>query len=465
MWNMEWRVSSRFPIPHFAITSQGQTEKRDNTMRRRTNIQLGTRQAAQRIALRAGPAPLAFRIPRSNRGVTLVEVLISMGILAIGLLGAAAMFPVGSYFMQKGEISDRGAAIAQAAFADLVARGDLRPNNWQIWDGAEYAPLDQYMRSWMARQSRINEPRFQQDMNASAGFVYIIDPLGTAGALRSGTINRTGLSYAPALIPGDSIENAVDADMDGIWTAFKNGWPVRRLCTNSVLIGEVPSESVAQRIYSSSDDLAFSVDDEDVPTRQRVIGPDTNGDQVPDSAVARQSRGDYSWMAMVAPTQSDAREALALDPSAYYFDVSVIVFYKRPISTIDSSEALVNGNIVSTGTGGGEILLDSAGIDDAFEELKEGQWVLVSGPHPSSTRENPLFFSQWYRVLVIDDEPDGSVVGDIKFGDAERQRRIGLRGPDWPWTKVGSVVRVGLFPGAVAVHTKTMRLETLGAYQ
>jgi hypothetical protein len=209
------------------------------------------------------------------------------------------------------------------------------------------------------------------------------------------------------------------------------------------------------------------VDDEDVPTRQRVIGPDTNGDQVPDFAVARESQGNYSWMAMVAPTTSDARQALALDPSAYYFDVSVIVFYKRPISTIDTSEALVNGNIVSTGTGGGEILLDSAGIDNAFEDLRQGQWVMVSGPHPSSTAEKPLFFTQWYRVLAIDDEPDGQPIGStsITFNNAETQRRIGLRGPDWPWKTPGSVVRVGLFPGAVAVHTKTMRLETLGAYQ
>ena len=59
------------------------------------------------------PAP---QLPRS--AITLTEVLISLGILTIGLLGVAALFPVGSYYMQKGEIADRGSAIAQAAFND-----------------------------------------------------------------------------------------------------------------------------------------------------------------------------------------------------------------------------------------------------------------------------------------------------------------------------------------------------------
>src|SRR5690606_22463602 len=114
---------------------------------------------------------------------------------------------------------------------------------------------------------------------------------------------------------------------------------------------------------------------------------------------------------MVAPTQSDAREALGLNPSAYYFDVSVIVFYKRPIATIAATESLVKGYIVATGTGGGEILLDSDPLTDAYEDFKVGQWVMVSGPHPASTAVEPLFFSQWYRVIAINDTPDNQQVG------------------------------------------------------
>src|SRR3990172_2603879 len=70
--------------------------------------------------------------PRPS-GITLVEVLISMGILVIGLLSVMAMLPAGSKYMQQGEIADRGAAIAQAAFADLVTKGMLNPEAWRVF--------------------------------------------------------------------------------------------------------------------------------------------------------------------------------------------------------------------------------------------------------------------------------------------------------------------------------------------
>ena len=65
--------------------------------------------------------------PQLRRGLSLTEVLISMGILTLGLLGVASVFPVGSYYMQKAEISDKGSAIAQSVFSDLMARGMLNP--------------------------------------------------------------------------------------------------------------------------------------------------------------------------------------------------------------------------------------------------------------------------------------------------------------------------------------------------
>lgn len=403
--------------------------------------------------------------PAPRSGVTLAEVLISIGILAVGLLGAAAMFPVGSYFMQKGEVADRGAAIAQAAFADLVARGDLNPDNWRAWDAGNsvYQPMGQMMRDWMVSNAgvRINdsEADFQTQMNTAAGFVYIIDPLGTAGAVRanSGSSSiRTDIMAAPMRIPMPPAFAAAE---------FQS-WPVRRLCTKSMVMGDkLPSEPVAQSLYTSGDDLAFDLPEEgDRPSQQQVIkGQNASGDTV---AIARQNRGDYSWMAMVVPTESNAREALGLNPSAYYFDVSVIVFYKRPIASIADTESLVKGYIVATGTGGGEILLDSDPLTDAYDDFKAGQWVMVSGPHPASTPTEPLFFSQWYRVLTINDAPDNGQAGSSgpRFDNETTQRRIGLRGPDWPWKTAGTPVRVGIFPGAVAVHTKTMRLESTGPY-
>src|SRR5215471_16421394 len=65
-------------------------------------------------------------------GLSLTEVLIAMGILTLGLLGVASVFPVGSYYMQRAEISDKGSAIAQSVMSDLMARGMLNPKSWYV---------------------------------------------------------------------------------------------------------------------------------------------------------------------------------------------------------------------------------------------------------------------------------------------------------------------------------------------
>src|SRR6476646_4223806 len=70
------------------------------------------------------------RTDSARRGLSLTEVLISMGILTLGLLGVASVFPVGSFYMQKAEISDKGSAIAQSVMNDIMARGMLNPRAW-----------------------------------------------------------------------------------------------------------------------------------------------------------------------------------------------------------------------------------------------------------------------------------------------------------------------------------------------
>src|SRR3954468_4839961 len=74
------------------------------------------------------PVPL----PRPRRGLSLTEVLISMGILTVGLLSVASIFPVGSFYMQKAEISDKASAIAQSVMNEIMARGMLNPRSWYV---------------------------------------------------------------------------------------------------------------------------------------------------------------------------------------------------------------------------------------------------------------------------------------------------------------------------------------------
>lgn len=65
--------------------------------------------------------------PRSRRGITLMEVLIAIGIFAIGLTSVASLLPAGGSQARKAIISDRSANLAENALADAVTIGLTRP--------------------------------------------------------------------------------------------------------------------------------------------------------------------------------------------------------------------------------------------------------------------------------------------------------------------------------------------------
>ena len=61
---------------------------------------------------------------------------------------------------------------------------------------------------------------------------------------------------------------------------------------------------------------------------------DLNGNGIKDYCSPAQAHGDYTWMVTVPPTSAEARDALATDPSAFKYEVSVVVFYKRPLTSV-----------------------------------------------------------------------------------------------------------------------------------
>ena len=65
----------------------------------------------------------------NRRGITLMEVLISIGILAVGLSSVVALVPAGKSEAGKAVMLDRGANLAMNALDDAVTFGLTRPNS------------------------------------------------------------------------------------------------------------------------------------------------------------------------------------------------------------------------------------------------------------------------------------------------------------------------------------------------
>ena len=74
---------------------------------------------------------------RSRSGITLLEVLISIGILSVGLASVVALLPAGGAQAKKAIVEDRRGSLGAAALADFINYG---MHNTDLWSTVPTAP-------------------------------------------------------------------------------------------------------------------------------------------------------------------------------------------------------------------------------------------------------------------------------------------------------------------------------------
>lgn len=488
----------------------------------------------RRDVLRAcsGGGPSTHDARGRSRGMSLTEVLIAMGILTVGLLSVASVFPVGSFYMQKAEIADRGSAIAQSVMSDIITRGMLNPRSWYVinpvpagvagtWDATfpsdgKYAPSQvsgTFSRPFaLSLGEALAQPTAATDrtlLGKQFGNAYVIDPIGVSiMALAKQPPFVSKVVHGPAAVFPAAAYNAFQTYIGNQgwsnsvpWSPWFGGtstsysgyeWPVRRVTFRQPTTGWQMDASTANHFFRGNDDLTVDLParDDRPATQTWEKWTDSSGNTYP---LSRQWNGDYSWIVTVVPTTNDARNAMATNPEGFEYNVSVVVFYKRVLpdtadvnanlyatnnnlywSAMSQSERAVQATVVSTGLNGGELLLTDFGDSydaanpgvpkyTAFDDLRSGNWIMLCGPHPNSSTNEPRFVLNWYQVLSIDKEGTG-----IAGFDPNKQRVVAVRGPQWPWQPAASFATsdasndlcVAICKGAVAVHSKTMRLES-----
>ena len=283
------------------------------------------------------------RHPTPRLGISLTEVLIAMGLLTLGLLGVAAIFPVGGYYMQKATIADNGSAIAQAVMNDIVARGMLNPRTWRVmtpFPDARGLPSDVLFPSDTPNDrgkftrplgptlgEAIFQPAAMSDRTRIVqqfGSAFVIDPVGVAVMAFPGNMTPTWNTIASAF-------PATAHDMLGPFsrTGPIGGrgvlvWPVRRVTFQHPNSRYQMDEVAANHYFRGSDDLNTELPDRDDRPAAQNWDVDKNG-----KPLARQWTGDYSWIVTVVPTSIAALEGIGRNPEGFAYDVSVVVFHKR----------------------------------------------------------------------------------------------------------------------------------------
>jgi hypothetical protein len=349
-----------------------------------------------------GPPSTAHRPLVSRRGISLMEVLVSIFILSIGLLGMAALLPLGQMSLLESTKSDRSGACGRAALRDIQVRRMLDYRYWFWQDGV-----------WSPNPSP-PPAVISEDQNAVNTFVesspFVIDPLGRAKNLPfifgNVLLRRT---FSPTPLPPTS-PHATRPTIDG-------------------------------QAYFWSDDLPFDAP-KNSTARPTLV---TSGGSVV-------SEGNYSWFFTVEPAATEISLPIS---QRRLFNVSVVVCYKRNFdpNSLNSAEgehvATINDNntipagFPGMGIGGGTVILANSSLSNNPKvNVKENQWVMLYHADPTTPELNRC---NWYRVVGVGMDvpsPNGPT--------------LSLSGPDWDPNLSATLVVV---PGAIGVYTTTMELD------
>jgi hypothetical protein len=421
---------------------------------------------ARRIRRTFAISHSTFHIPR---GISLIEVLISMFVLLFGLMGVAAIFPVASHYIQEGDKRDRSSGLAQIAFEELKSKKLLRPEWWLYPDHTQEYSFN----TWVVSRSSSTIGQFSQAPtgNNNAGHAFVIDPLG--GSAISAGPGRWYFPFAgsAARYPWPNLGYPTLA---GTFVApgANSPWPVRRV--TPAIANPTSSSNFAPYVAMTQNgaDMGFTLHDElvtlqpeagDRPSIQMWRQNPSNGQML-----SRQFNGNYSWLATVVPTRSSA--LLGLQPASNikdeFYEITSVVLYKRdptPSLTVGSSagsERLIGAEFLNDG----ELVLynDTSTVDTvdtALDGIKPTNWIAVCGVNPV----NGAFMLKWYKILAMDDSSSQDNLPGA--GNNRTVRYLMVDGPEWPEGRNSSGVAVGwqnlraiVLPGVIDAYTQVMQV-------
>ena len=417
-----------------------------------------------------------------RHGVTVLEVLFSIGIVAVGLLGVLTIVPVAGNRVTQGNIADNGDRLGRNAIRQFDLRNMRQPNMWTRFNPTNQG-YQEYGMAWVDLTQVRTSPnrltyRWRRDPTTNSGVTpplpwharsFCIDPLFVARHVENGQFSEKAANFP--YFPNTIFDPTANTDfyeprMDRV--SLRN-YP-----------GSLGAMTLAQalQVFMAQDDLVFDLPKDRTLTPQQKYDADNAG-----NVLKRQFDGKYTWMATLTPRYESYLDDINIIPDTYV--LSIVVFYRRDMQmTIDvaspepDNERLVNvSTFYGQGFGGGDIQLQTRSTNPPRPredlELKEGQWVMLSAMIESQNYPNPPAYPyeavtlfRWYRVISVDEtQPNGALF----------TRNVTVQGPDWS-DAIGRLARndstndirdntqATLLNDVVAVYEKTIRLETSGMW-
>ena len=392
------------------------------------------------------------RSTSSRHGLSLVEVLISVGVLGAGLLGVAMLMPLAHHLAREGVHQDRQATAGKRAYREFRVRGMANPLNWRTVSGEPVNPFRLYMPTAPPSFLPPNAPATAPLMRMA----YCIDPLTISELLRP----------SGPLPPGVQPMRPDSIQWFPHFEAGAGGVSMQRISLASQSNPQVPMlHAHAQRVFTLEDDLIFDIPDrDDLPPQQRWLTTDvdaTNQSPVPELRLAS---GRFSWFATLVPL---------LDRSSDDFRLSVVVTSERLPAEDWQRELVGDVSFIGGGFAGGDVRLEFdvsklANLngplinDDPFL-FKPGMWLMLAQLRqqldPVTGRNIQVRDYGWYRIIATNKPLDPS---QFSSGGPQNTSKffqeVTLHGADW--NIAAPLTKAFYIPGVTAVYEKTIKLET-----
>jgi prepilin-type N-terminal cleavage/methylation domain-containing protein len=328
-----------------------------------------------------------------RRGVTLIEVLIAMFIMAVGLISVMALFPLGMAQFANAVKDERTLQTAQ--IVEGHARILWRLSYPTLATNYDYAVPGPFQGEPALQALANPDPQFLAvPMTPGQEIIAENDATGTGGSSEPSFpvyFDPIGWATQP---PGNSqlwvggISTPVTVVQGGQPKTYQIGLPRRSLSVLNYLpaTGGPPNQLTARiKLFSLMDDMTFT-------NTGKASDPAANP---PQSAVIRGGRYNAAYLVQ--------RQVNSLPHTA---NLTVVVYQNRPVADTPNAETY----LATTQLTPGDTRVDfpKAGIPS----LRKGTWILITGfmqvPLGVGLPTNPghqiYAYANFYRIVSVQDD-------------------------------------------------------------
>lgn len=373
-----------------------------------------------------------------RRGVSLMEVLVSIGVVSIGLMGVATLIPLAFHQAEMGARNDRKALAGKRAYREFSVLDMGNPLRWiDPVDISDFTPgeirdfdvvLNPTPGVLGPRRAFCIDPRWVAADRFSPNDVTLPVPGKWWSTYPAMPKNMNSAELSRYRFPGNFSRDDIKQ--------FKRE---RQPLMHRITLGPAPGFAAnmtapqADEIFVVQDDLEFEIPKQQTLSPIQTAVTDFSAAKNP---LKRYAQGNFSWFGTLVPESGFSD----------LYKLSIVVCYQRDMAALQSNR-LVDYPRSGIGFAGGDIELESV------IPAQVGEYVLLSRNRliPQPLAFEPHF--QWYRVVAVDGTS------------------LTLHGVDWDFTPVvpqgasPSIVNaqrtyVTYVPGITSVFEKTIRLET-----